>query len=1467
MADNWENILSDKGFKALPIQDRVNIAHNFFKENIEADEGFQTLNDSDKRNIRTNFLKTLQEKSPTAFDRNVSAAYQTFKRVPRTITSGATLGLSEKAGELGIKAAGLLTGAKTDDRVSEFRKEYEQIPEISRTVGEFAGAAIPISKIGSLIDLGITKTAPMIGKVGANKMFTPSAKALSWAVAGSAYGAAEKGIKKGELPTAEELGKDAALWGGTEAIINSLGWGGRMVAATNYLSKSYGISKKEVLEAIFKQAKDAKEPIINIASQKEAAQKALKEIEYLNNNPMQTPKQSAIQLRGIGENFVNKIESLVNAQKRKNNKGYEALVNDLNPEGSIEKARAEQTKMFEGTQPKVTLQDSDQELAAKVENFLVGGGRQKVKFGEGEPITREPVIDNTPIPSKEGTWPPTKELPAEVEFDPIIKQYDDAISKVEKSSLPEEKKATVVDTLKKQKKAKAKTAELSPEQIERKQLIESRTEKDIQNEIDILSKELNKLDSQIKAEPDKNIKTTLKQVKDGLKTQIQDLSASLKDKTTNLNATGAVAGITGDENEPYDPTLGAVGAGISLFARGRKQKKYMDSKPNPTDREKVYGMYERSREVSEKRKSIDFSKAKDTFFRAVTDVGAKAKDMVKSVDPKLGREIEMRKNAISGAPAEGNRQFENIQRDVFKGLSKNEEHVLDMLVNARRNVEISSYNPNVVHQEGLTSDQFKKVIDDILSGNSPYGISKEKAQELYKRSDTVFNSYKDDLKQMYESGIINEESFNVLNEHIYSPRKFMQHLDELDKKITGRSLSSKESGIKALSEGSMELMETSSRELLHQSKMRTQDIIARNNANLALLKLADFKDNPVVRRAQIIKSTKDGKPIYESPARGSERISVIENGQRVEMIVPKELEQSWVKSDPLINHKMAQWIQWGTATKPVKMVATGYNPAFLLTNMPRDIAMVWTGGQYSRTLPVAIGQFAKNFASTAADAIRRKGRAIDYVKEGGGTELLTYYGQGNHIAPLNMAEKILGYIGSTSEIWTRLAHRERAINNLVNKFKAENNGRTPSQKEMKDIQFEATQIAREGSIDFSQGGNVIKALDNFIPYLNASVQGTRLLINNARKNPAAFSYQMAQLGMLGASLYYWNKNANPEALKQISDKDKANNFIFVIPDILPGVTSYIDDKGQKRNRFIKIAKEQSQQILIAPFEAVAEWQDTGKVPSKKIFESIKSLGLPYRVPVFSALTAIAGNVDDYEWKQIWTGARNIKPEEEWRKDTPKAFVKAGEITGLSPMRMQTAAGKIIPPNNPIAGSIGSITQLASGELSEELKRKGWNQFISENRGLRRLVSSTIPSNEYSQKVQEAIIEADTESFKQNRELDILADKYFKSKDINDYNKIANYVNSQESKIKDRLTKRYQTAFELKDYPDRDFWKIVKNAPAKAKAEILFDRMVSSSQEEQARIGKVSGEIKGILTPQVIEEYNKLVNKHIQDRKK
>ena len=95
-------------------------------------------------------------------------------------------------------------------------------------------------------------------------------------------------------------------------------------------------------------------------------------------------------------------------------------------------------------------------------------------------------------------------------------------------------------------------------------------------------------------------------------------------------------------------------------------------------------------------------------------------------------------------------------------------------------------------------------------------------------------------------------------------------------------------------------------------------------------------------------------------------------------------------------------------------------------------------------------------------------------------------------------------------------------------------------------------------LDFAQGGDLVKLFDIGMPYLNAGAQATKSMINAARENPGLFLYKMAQIGGISAMIYTAGRAINPEAMEQVSDRDKSNNWIIPLPKIF----SYLDKDGQ-----------------------------------------------------------------------------------------------------------------------------------------------------------------------------------------------------------------------------------------------------------------------------------------------------------------
>ena len=239
----------------------------------------------------------------------------------------------------------------------------------------------------------------------------------------------------------------------------------------------------------------------------------------------------------------------------------------------------------------------------------------------------------------------------------------------------------------------------------------------------------------------------------------------------------------------------------------------------------------------------------------------------------------------------------------------------------------------------------------------------------------------------------------------------------------------------------------------------------------------------------------------------------------------------WVERDTGVSLQTANFMRRWSGSNILRFMATAGNPEFAVSNLARDMAHIWlVTDEFSKNAFKAIPQMGSDMFHVFTDAVGRKGAYLDYINEGGGMSFLTHQGRITEktMGALANFQKVVSYMGETSEIMTRLALRRRALTNLR---KA---GGIKTADDMLLAQRQATWEARN-FLDFSQGGSAIKAADNAIPYLNASIQGTRGLFRAARANPKAFIAKASQVMALSAGLYAANRFVNPKTLAQVSD--------------------------------------------------------------------------------------------------------------------------------------------------------------------------------------------------------------------------------------------------------------------------------------------------------------------------------------------
>ncbi|KKL92822.1 hypothetical protein LCGC14_1880850, partial [marine sediment metagenome] len=643
---------------------------------------------------------------------------------------------------------------------------------------------------------------------------------------------------------------------------------------------------------------------------------------------------------------------------------------------------------------------------------------------------------------------------------------------------------------------------------------------------------------------------------------------------------------------------------------------------------KTEAMFNRADTELQRLNSGKARKAYQAVARALWDTSANIKRELLRTSGSLGKEAVIRHDLIKGATALSKHMINQAREKVFNGLSKAEGVTLDRIIQSRRTIAIDKYKAGMKHPEGLGLKEHQAFLDTI---------PKETFTRLNERANIFFKTMAEQVVKLERAGILSRESAALLlNRGDYSPRQFIQHIDpERTYTFGGKKITVQDSGIKALDEGSYRALNNNSRLFMAQVIARTQARIFRNEANKAMFDLAkESPNNGVVRLSKVVGKTKKGEPIMQEIPAGHEVVNVMIKGEAVDLIMPRDMAREWVTADPLINAQLANVIGWVGGAKVLKAMATGINPEFALTNMPRDIAHVWlTTKEYSPHLPVAAGQMAKDYLAVAKDTFTRRGRWLEFLNEGGGMDFLTHQGRitTKTSGVLSGFQKYLGYIGETSEAWTRLALRERAIIN----------GKP---------NHEATWIARN-YLDFSQGGSWIKAADSAVPYLNASVQGTRGIFRAAGEDPATFTYKVAEVGILSAGLYMANRNINQDCLNSISDAEKANNFIITTP------LKYTDEEGNIRYLYFRIAKDQGQKIVSTLFENIAAKLSGDEIDIDQAVMAASefiSISPTERIPPsMDAAVGYLANKDFWRNKDIWPGPV-VEPKEEFRPTTHPA---------------------------------------------------------------------------------------------------------------------------------------------------------------------------------------------------------------------
>lgn len=799
-----------------------------------------------------------------------------------------------------------------------------------------------------------------------------------------------------------------------------------------------------------------------------------------------------------------------------------------------------------------------------------------------------------------------------------------------------------------------------------------------------------------------------------------------------------------------------------------------------------------------------------------------------------GKEAVMRFELAAGATPAASRAFRTAQDSIYVDLSIDDHKLLDEIIMARVNVGILGRKPDFVTGPDVKDPTTGKMrpprmqdYEDALVqmrgqlGEAKYALLMDRANRYQMAVQQV-------VDELDHAGMLLPGEADKLKRWDYAPFEFINQIDPVTHfKRNGVNMSVTSSGIEPLEEAGSRLFNMDTETLLAQMYARTYSRMFRNNVGVAMRDVAEASpDNGIV-------SSKAKNGWVEQVA--------MEGGELKKFWINPEYWDEWAPTEQKAN----QLLMWASGVNIVKPLATGYNPAFVLRNFPRDLLHIWTTTtDYNTVAPFAALQMSVDLAKVFGDAVFRRGSYDAYIREGGGMDLLSNQGQMRATANIPItyqgrktqqytsnALRALGYLNETSEIITRLMHRERLL--------AE--GASPEQ---------ATWQARR-RLDFAQGGSYTKGAEQVVPYINAAAQGYRTLLRGAKTDLVAFTAKTTQLAGIFGGMYLAQREHPGWA--DVPDHVKAMNMIVMRPE-------FYDDQTGRHYLYYKFPIDHSAIWLKGSIDSAMNAYFEDKKPSREMVAAIASSAslLPGATlpPTVAAAVALFGNYNWWQGQEIWKGDENIDPLQKLREypdvptsvmavDTANIIAKfTGNTIKLPPAQLQGAVEQVIPQN--VYTDIMGLGYQAATRGLDDLMSKTTLEMLGRAPIISAVTGFTNQFNRTQTGIQQATLERGGIVAAQDRELDnMLAHsqanpRKTSAKDVSDY------INSQTSaedraRLYDRMqrTMAVQSIFakydlnEVTNGPGPVWWIQLSGADREVRAQMFVEEWKDAVHDDTA----------------------------------
>ena len=348
---------------------------------------------------------------------------------------------------------------------------------------------------------------------------------------------------------------------------------------------------------------------------------------------------------------------------------------------------------------------------------------------------------------------------------------------------------------------------------------------------------------------------------------------------------------------------------------------------------------------------------------------------------------------------------------------------------------------------------------------------------------------------------------------------------------------------------------------------------------------------------RIISNSEEAKQLMDKELpKGMKAITSMKNGIQERIAVPEEIHAIYSGMN-----KAQQDVVNTTAKKMLQFTKeslTTYNPAFaLVTNPIRDIAQ---SAFISKEVPLKdyllVAPYAKRWLESFWGTLRQDSvfRAVNAAGGGNSGQFVDNLDPEKYAKQIEKrvhGKRVLGInsgvvVKNPADFLKLMA--KVSVSPVIGAAKVIKKVGTTVEATTRGVEARAVK-ARGGSVkeaalgnrtvstDFLEGGKSAQVVNNFLPFFNARLQGTRNVVKAIKENPKRASVLIgAGIGVPTATAYAWNMSNYKDEYEQVDQSVKDNNFVIFFGK---GVNA----KDQP-NQFITIPKNDIQRFFSNPIE-------------------------------------------------------------------------------------------------------------------------------------------------------------------------------------------------------------------------------------------------------------------------------------------